>query len=326
MARVSDGRGDWVLQPVGFTGEGEADCVSQEAVQESRCEDRVVEGLGPAADLLVGGDGDRGPLVEVADESEELVGLVALDRLVADLVDDEEVAFPDAAQAESRVAVGALVVEQGDEVAHFLEADGVALPDSVDPESRGEHCLPESRRAQEDEVGMGVHPGQLAQMAQLGPGQAALQFPDVELVQRLQVGREMGAGHVPPHVFPGAGDDFVVHDRVEEILVGHVLLLCLEHEVGEMAGRGLQAEPLYRCHGRLHGPFLLLHHFFLLSYRAFPEETFQRNAWAYVDMGLFSTRGPSGMPRDNRPPSRSLPPCLSGPRWSRSTISNEVSL
>ena len=79
-----------VLEPVGIAPNVERDGVVEDAVQDGRSNDPVTEDVPPAAEALVAGEDHGAALVAAADELEEEVGAGAVDREVADLVDDEQ--------------------------------------------------------------------------------------------------------------------------------------------------------------------------------------------------------------------------------------------
>jgi hypothetical protein len=87
-----------------------------EPVEERRGHLGVAEDAGPFAEGEVGGDDDRGSLVELADEVEEQLAAGLSERQVAELVQDDEV---EAAQmiGDAALAAGARSgVELVDEV------------------------------------------------------------------------------------------------------------------------------------------------------------------------------------------------------------------
>ena len=61
-----------------------------ESVDERRGDHRIAEDLAPLLEGAVRGDDDRASFVAAGDEREEEVGGLALEREVADLVDDQE--------------------------------------------------------------------------------------------------------------------------------------------------------------------------------------------------------------------------------------------
>jgi hypothetical protein len=62
----------------------------QDAIEDRRGDDTIAKDLTPAAEALVAGEDHRAALVPAADELEEEVGAGAIDRQVADLVDDQQ--------------------------------------------------------------------------------------------------------------------------------------------------------------------------------------------------------------------------------------------
>ena len=62
-----------------------------EPVDERSGDHGVPEDLAPLIEAAVGGDDDRAAFVAAGDEREEQIGCRALERQVADLVDDQQV-------------------------------------------------------------------------------------------------------------------------------------------------------------------------------------------------------------------------------------------
>lgn len=60
----------------------------QEAVEDGGGDDTVAEHLAPRTEALAAGQDHRAALIAAADELEEQVGADAVDRQVADLIDD----------------------------------------------------------------------------------------------------------------------------------------------------------------------------------------------------------------------------------------------
>ena len=69
-----------------------------EPVDQGGGDHRVAEDLAPLLEAAVGGDDDRAAFVAAGDQREEQVGGLALERQVADLVDDEQLVALEAAQ------------------------------------------------------------------------------------------------------------------------------------------------------------------------------------------------------------------------------------
>src|SRR6266581_4415363 len=79
-----------VLEPVGIAPDVQGDGVVEDAIQDRRGDDPVPEDLPPAAEALVAREDHGAALVVAADELEEQVRPLAVDRQVPDLVDDEQ--------------------------------------------------------------------------------------------------------------------------------------------------------------------------------------------------------------------------------------------
>jgi hypothetical protein len=79
-----------VLEAVAVALEGDDFGVVDEPVDHGGGDDLVAEDLAPAAERLVAGDDERGAFVAAADELEEQVRGLGLERDVADLVDDQQ--------------------------------------------------------------------------------------------------------------------------------------------------------------------------------------------------------------------------------------------
>src|SRR6266545_7504413 len=80
-----------LAQAVALALEGDHGRVVDEPVDQGGGDHGVAEDLAPLLEAAVGGDDDRAALVAPGDEREEEVGCAALERQVADLVDDEQV-------------------------------------------------------------------------------------------------------------------------------------------------------------------------------------------------------------------------------------------
>ena len=102
--------------------------VVDEAVDERGGDHGVAEDLAPGLEAAVAGDDDRAAFVAAGDEGEEQVGGLALQRQVADLVDDEQAVALEAPEfVVERVAVlGRL--EAVDPLLGGGERDAVAVP------------------------------------------------------------------------------------------------------------------------------------------------------------------------------------------------------
>src|SRR6266542_3263994 len=87
---------------------------------------RVAEDLAPLLEAAVGGDDDRAALVAPGDEREEEVGRAALERQVADLVDDEQVVALETPELGLELVAVLRLLEPGDPFLRRGEGDAVA--------------------------------------------------------------------------------------------------------------------------------------------------------------------------------------------------------
>src|SRR5712664_4085098 len=90
LDRLDEAGFEFVLQPVGVAADVDGDRMVQDAIEDCRRDDPVAEDVAPAPEALITGQDHRPPLVAAADELKEEIGAGAVDRQVADLVDDEQ--------------------------------------------------------------------------------------------------------------------------------------------------------------------------------------------------------------------------------------------
>src|SRR5271156_807270 len=94
LAWFGGGRGDAaevaVFEPVAVSFEGDDFGVVDEAVDHGGGDGVIAEDLTPAAERLVAGDDEAGPLVAGGDELEEQVGGLGLEGDAAHLIDDQQ--------------------------------------------------------------------------------------------------------------------------------------------------------------------------------------------------------------------------------------------
>ena len=84
------GPGAPLPEPVALALEGHDVGVVDEAIDEGGGDHRVAEDLAPGFEAAVAGDDDRAAFVAACDQGEEQVRGLALEREVADLVDDDQ--------------------------------------------------------------------------------------------------------------------------------------------------------------------------------------------------------------------------------------------
>src|SRR3546814_8558401 len=79
-----------LAEPIAVTADCDHGAVVQQAIQDGGGDHRVAEHRAPLGDRAVRGEQDRAALVTPADQLEEQVGGVRIERQVAELVDDQQ--------------------------------------------------------------------------------------------------------------------------------------------------------------------------------------------------------------------------------------------
>jgi len=87
----------------------------EQAIEDRAGDHGIAEHLAPGAEALVAGDDDRAALVTARDQLEEQVGALAIDRQIADLVDQEKLRLSKQLQSIFELALGQRLAERGDE-------------------------------------------------------------------------------------------------------------------------------------------------------------------------------------------------------------------
>ena len=211
-----------------------------EAVDDGGAEPGVGEGLGPAAEGLVGGDGDAGFLLPFGQDLEEELGAAAVEFHVAELVDAEQV---DAAVAVD--GLGELPVVGGlDELVDELGGEGVA--DAVAGHgglgAQGDEQVGLAGAGVADQAERQSFPDPVAGGEGVDDGGVDVRVGvEVEGAQRFLAGEPGG-----PDLPLGAAAVAVValgHEQLgEEAAVGHLLAGGGVGEVGELGADGGQAQ------------------------------------------------------------------------------------
>ena len=173
---------------------------------------------------------DAAALVAARDQREEQVGGLALEREVADLVDDQQLV---ALQASELLVEGVALLgffEAADPLLGGGERDAVAVLAGLDPERDREVALAGAGRADQADVGVLLDPCELREVhhqRSLGGRLGG----EVEVLQGL-VCREAGGAGAGPGAGGFAGEHLGLAQRLEELLVGPLLLACA------LGGRG----------------------------------------------------------------------------------------
>ena len=109
----------------------------------------VAEDRGPFAEGEVGGDDDRGALVETADEVEEELPAGLREGQIAELVEDDEVEPVEVVREAARLAAAGLGLEPVDQVDDIEEPATGAGPDERPGDADGQVRLAGSGRSRD---------------------------------------------------------------------------------------------------------------------------------------------------------------------------------
>src|SRR5215471_10077294 len=140
--------------------------VVQDAVEDGGGEGAVViEDLSPVFVDAVGGDHQRRALVALADNLEQQVGTVFVDRQVAELVDDKQAGLEVAADLPLEAAGGLRGGERIDDVDGGGEERGVAADAGGMAECYADIRLAEANGRDQDDVGIRSDEGQAEQVS-----------------------------------------------------------------------------------------------------------------------------------------------------------------
>ena len=156
-----------MLQPVGLSPEREAGRMVKYPIQHGCSEYRVTHHLCPFRDLLVRRKDDRAGLIGITYKGEEAVGLGPADRRIADLIQYDQLSFPNVLQSETGRAFCLCGIQDLYEVGHAFKTDGIAVLDSLQSESGRNHRLAKPRRTGKYDVGVGIYLVELLQLPDL---------------------------------------------------------------------------------------------------------------------------------------------------------------
>src|SRR2546426_181070 len=234
LDRLHEAGFELVLQPVGIAADIDGDRVMEHAVEDRRGDHAVAEDVAPTAEALVAGQDYRPALVAAADELEEKIGAGAVDREIADLVDDEQARDGVDLEPLLQAPLRGRFRERGDQPGRRREEHAIAVLDGLESEADGQVGLPDAGWTEEDDI--------LAVLDEV----TAAQGLDLLLVERglvaevegLQALHEGEARQVRPHrdVLGRLRGHFFSEERVEEVGVGGLLR-------GGVLEEGLQALP-----------------------------------------------------------------------------------
>ena len=87
----------------------------QQAVEDDAGDDSVAEYLAPGTETLIAGDDERAALITARHQLKEQVGALAVDRQIANLIDDQQLWLSEQLQAFLQPAFGQGPAQGGDE-------------------------------------------------------------------------------------------------------------------------------------------------------------------------------------------------------------------
>ena len=117
----------------------------QQAVEDRGRQDLVAEDGAPLRHELIGGDEQAAALVAARDELEEEMGAAALERQVAELVDDQQLRLAVKQQAVGELPLGLGFGQRGEQGGGAGEEDRVARFDDGAAERNREMRLADAR-------------------------------------------------------------------------------------------------------------------------------------------------------------------------------------
>ena len=104
----------------------------KQPVKDSRSNDRITEDFVPLTKTSIRGQDHRSSFIAPGDELEEEVSAVAVDRNIADLVDDEEFRLAVELQSLFDAILGVSLGQAGDKRQGLGEVGSIAFSDCLD--------------------------------------------------------------------------------------------------------------------------------------------------------------------------------------------------
>src|SRR5947208_588512 len=141
-----------LAQPVALASDVDGDRVVEETVEDGGGDHGVPEDVAPCAEALIARQDDRAPLVAAGDELEEEIGAVAVDRDVADLVDDQQRRLGEELQTLVEPILAERLAERGDQPGRRREERADALRTRREPERDREVRLPHAGRTEQEGI------------------------------------------------------------------------------------------------------------------------------------------------------------------------------
>ena len=117
-----------LAEPIARSFDLDDDGVVEQAVEQSRGDDRIAEHLAPFGKAPVRGEDHRAFLVAGVDQLEEQIAAAGHDRQVADLVDDKQRGAAEEADALAQTCLRVRPWQAGDDVGERGEVDALVRP------------------------------------------------------------------------------------------------------------------------------------------------------------------------------------------------------
>lgn len=141
-----------VLEPVRVAAHVDRDRVMEDPIEDGGRDHTVSEDVAPRAEALIARQDHRAAFVAATDELEEDIGGGAIDRQVADLVDDQESRDGEELELLLELSLGERGGQLGDHPSSRREEHAVAVLDRLQAEPDGEMCLSDAGRPEDQDV------------------------------------------------------------------------------------------------------------------------------------------------------------------------------
>src|SRR5213594_1282521 len=141
-----------LFEPIRVAPDVDGNRVMQDPVEDRGRNNPVAEDLTPAAEALVGREDHRAPLVAAADELEEEVGADAIDRQVADFVDDHQPRHGVELEPLVEPILADRPAQRRDHARGGREEHAVAPLDRFEAEPDGEMGFADAGRPEQDDI------------------------------------------------------------------------------------------------------------------------------------------------------------------------------
>ena len=132
--------------------------VVKQPIEDGRGDDGIAEEFLPVDEALVRGDDRRAFFIAVGDELEEEIGFPGIDGEIAHFIHDDE------GGVEIGLPLGLGFLEFADQGVHSGEVDLEAVAAGLDGEGDGQMGFPHPGRAEEDDVFVFSHEGQIEEL------------------------------------------------------------------------------------------------------------------------------------------------------------------